>query len=198
MITGCSSPVYTIVNDYFPPENELGLNCIKQNCQTKLEQCNNDCQKIYQICLSKAEIKASEAYRIEASQYQMELLQYQIDKNIYDRQLSHYHKRKDKLNYNIKKYSKYCREEQKHKESDHRDKQENCETVKYYKHQLKHLDKPDYIDEPHQPSLIELTKEFQSSCDQHCQCTPNYNQCYVSCGGQVQSRRLCTANCEDD
>lgn len=38
--------------------------------------------------------------------------------------------------------------------------------------------------------------EHTSSCNQDCDCEPNYRACYSACGGQVLERDVCVAFCD--
>jgi len=187
LISACS-PKYKIVHDYSAPNTESGLQCINQQCQAENTQCQKSCSNKFDSCLVDEEEKAKNDFNKILDQYYLTLESYQnkLEVFYYNEKLYHENIRLYKDNKQraleecaIKKVAKkHCSKYQR--------------AVKSY-----HLNlRPNRPAKPYKPTLRRTTIEYQKVCKNSCQCNDHFNQCYVSCGGKVHTRKICIDNCE--
>lgn len=73
---------------------------------------------------------------------------------------------------------------------------ENCKTRAHqdalYQYEIYKRDQ-----RAHGKHIKKSVSDFDSSysCHNTCDCTPSYNSCYASCGGQVYEKKVCVAFC---
>lgn len=179
------SPRYKIIHDYIPPENESGLACLQQQCHKDNLHCHSQCQKKYNQCLHTQDKAARENFYLVLDDYYSSLELYQSDLELFYEKEKSFHSKKQLLEYKKDQFYKKCKLNK-----------EFCSKHKKYKKKLKKLYRPYKPQKPHKPGLQEEISIAQQSCHSDCQCQDKYNQCYISCGGIVNTRKICLENCE--
>lgn len=185
-LSACS-PQYKLVYDYNPPEHEKGMQCINRQCIKNQNTCQLNCNSTYKGCLSNQEIAARENYPILLDTYYHEMELYESDLYLYHEKLNSYQLKKELVALKIDTALKYCNK--RHIENKH------CSDYHFNKKRLKKIPRPYRPTQPGKPLLVSSIRAFQKLCSKDCQCNNLFNLCYIGCGGQVDSRRLCTKNC---
>jgi len=184
---GCG-PRYMIKNQYIPPASSASQSCLNK-CSSIRQGCQNLCQQNYQYCLDDAYAKAKAVeveeqrayeiaysrYRMDAMQYEHELRNWQRDYYDYSRDLSHYQSQCER---NRDAYACQKRDE-----------------LQRYMKRLSH-DRPREPWVPARPTFEQILVNQQSFCTTNCGCEQSYDNCFVSCGGQVIPHKICVENCD--
>lgn len=169
LLSGCATPRYQAFYSYQPPTDSNGLNCLKSCAQTQA-LCLDDCGKHYAACVLAIEPEVQVRHREALARYDSELKQYQSDLARYHLSLS------IGWGYSAGRYG------------------------------IGHYDPgwpypglyPYYIPPrpPQAPSYAgELKKLSAEKCARDCGCQPNYDACFLGCGGHMTPEQRCIANC---
>ena len=186
-ISSCA-PKYKIVHDYTPPTSTYGLSCLNKQCHKENSHCKHQCQTQFNNCLIKQEHDAAGDYNHILNEYHVKLEHYHNELEYYFQDKEHYRKNKKFLKHKQEHALEQCKNKNLSKEK--------CPSYKRIKKKLNRLNKPYKPVKPHKPSLQQVIAEYQRSCQSDCQCKQGFNQCYVGCGGQVNSRKICIDNCD--
>jgi len=186
LLSACS-PQYKLVHDYYPPKQNKGMECINKQCTKNRNSCQNSCNNNFQNCLINQEKAAHHNYPILLDNYYHEMELYQSDLSLYHEKINNYHLKKDNIKLKMNNALNHCNK--KHKD----DKQ--CSEYHHYKKKLKKIYRPYHPNQPIKPSLAHSIRDFQKSCSKNCQCDDLFNQCYIGCGGKIDTRKICISNC---
>ncbi len=184
LISACA-PRYKIIHDYIPPASNSGLNCLKHKCHKQNLHCQKQCQIQQLNCQIIQEQNAKRDYSQMLMVYYSELELFETRLDMFYRDQEHYRHKKKRLEHKKKHAFEQCKIEK-----------NNCSEYKYFKKKLKKLNKPYKPNKPYIKTLQQTITEYQQSCADDCQCNEYFNQCYVSCGGYVNTRKICIDYCD--
>ena len=187
ILSSCS-PVYKVAHDYTPPKSQKGLVCLK-GCESKLSQCNLQCDRNYSQCSAKAEQQAKKNLTGLLQAYPKKLEIWLDAQDAYLRDLDWYEFQLDIAESRRLRYIDRCLANGKTKNSCHR-------SYRGLYRPLIH-DRP-YFDilRPRKPTLASETARIRKlSCTKDCGCDSKYRLCYSSCGGVVKTKKICIKNC---
>jgi hypothetical protein len=187
LICSCA-PKYKIVHDYTPPTSTYGLSCLNKQCHKQNLYCQNLCLEQYTHCQQLQEQNAIDDFNQILGEYYAKLELHQSKLDLYFQKQKIYLQDKKFLKRKQKHALEQCESKQLNKH--------NCPNYKKFKKKLKKLNKPYKPHKPFKPTLRQTIVDYQKFCHNDCQCKENFNQCYVGCGGQVNSRKICIDNCD--
>ncbi len=179
LFTACS-PKYKIVKEYHPPKTTATTpqtSICLGTCQTKRQACKSSCKSAFNTCKIKADQIAKERYTKQMQYYTQALERYVNDVNI-QMQFSAFDYYSDSF------YLPYAR-------------------GPFYGHanSLFWYDPMpiySYGPRPQRPSLKQEIRKAQAEfCDLDCGCTQQFDDCYIGCGGEVTSKKVCIENCSE-
>jgi len=175
LFLGCT-PKYRVVNSYIPPQNETAPTCLN-TCQIKLDACKKSCKAKFDTCKVKAEVAAKENYKKKMVIYQAKLEQYARDMEMVELERSLYY---DDFYYSGLGYY----------------------GGGFYRPHSLFWASPMPLFVPHRPIRPTIEKEIQNAqmqmCEIDCGCTQSYDNCFISCGGEIKSKKVCIKNCPSD
>ncbi|HER35694.1 MAG: hypothetical protein JXJ30_08995 [Halothiobacillaceae bacterium] len=174
LLAGCASPRYATEVRYLPPTGAGGQACL-QGCQTEMRACQADCQSRRQSCIATIEPRVDDAFDQALRQYEAERRVYMRERRFYqiDQSLSFgFHRHPFYYGYGYG-----------------------------YRDPFWYTDR--YFDDPpvppEAPSRTAIRERLvDQECNIDCGCQPAFDQCYIGCGGQVERRVVCVANCDDE
>lgn len=177
--TACS-PKYKVVKEYHPPKivNSSDASICIGLCESKRNACQQKCKNAFSSCQVKAHRIAKQRYAVKIQKYTSQLENYvnEMQINNLDMRLYHfdyygypyYHPRYGRG------YSGYG------------------SSLFWYDPMPYHS----YATRPQKPSLEqEKLKAEAEVCNLDCGCTQSFDNCYIGCGGQVVSKKICIENC---
>ena len=179
------SPRYKIIHDYIPPANDSGLACLQQHCHKDNLHCHSECQKNYNQCLNSQDKGVRKDFNLVLDKYYTNLELYQSDLELFYEKEKSFHSETKLLEHKKDQFLKKCKLDN-----------EFCSEHKKYLKKLKNLHQPYMPKKPDKPNLLEEISKAQQSCHSDCQCQDKYNTCYISCGGVVNTRKICLENCK--
>lgn len=187
VVTSCS-PVYKVAHDYKPPSTKRGLICL-QGCQSQLKQCSQRCSVKYNNCSIKATSQAKKRLPKLLQAYPQKLEQWLNAKAQYQSELDWYEFRLDMARLRRDQHITHCVNEGKKKSKCTR-------TYGYYLTDFPYSRPSFSVPRPKKPTLEgEASKIRQLNCSTDCGCQSSYRLCYTSCGGVVNSKKVCIKNC---
>ncbi len=166
---GCTAqPRYQTLFQYEPPTDPAALLCL-QGCEKKLESCTNNCSATYTACVRSIEPEVRSQYADAQKRYEGAWTQYQRDQENYRLSLS--------IGY-VNSGGWYGQG--------------------WYDPWWPGVYQPYYYppQPPVPPSYIdELSKLSAQMCNRDCACQPNYDACFLGCGGKKVLEQRCIVNC---
>lgn len=181
-------PIYTTRNEYVPPTTPRALTCLNQ-CEAKINICQNSCDVKKQQCMQQASRTASLTLPTEETAYVNKLERYITEKKYYDLEQQDRRRQLRRLEIDYDLYGKKCNGDKYF-----------CTRQNEIKRELRDLKYASKIDIPRYPIKPTLTSEtlrHQASCSADCGCKLRYDSCYTSCGGQIVPHKICTSNCPE-
>jgi hypothetical protein len=175
--TACS-PKYKVVKEYHPPKitNSSEATICIGLCESKRTVCKTKCEEAFGSCKVKAHRIAKERYATKMQKYTAQLESYvnSIQPYNYDMRFYHFDYYGYPFYYPRYGYGGFA----------------NSlfwyDPMPYYS----------YAPKPKKPSLEqEKLKAEAEFCDLDCGCSQKFDTCYIGCGGQVVSKKLCIENC---
>lgn len=165
VLAGCATPQYQTTVRLIPPADAAGRACV-QACEVQKDACQADCQSRYQACVKTLEPQVEARYTDALKKYELDLKRYATALRHYDMQL-----RFDWMNsYPYRGFYWW-----------------DPWPVAYFP--------PPYA-EPSMPTRAEVRAQLeQTNCESDCGCLPDYDSCFVACGGQRLSETVCIKNC---
>jgi len=173
IISSCG-PRYKVTTNFVQPSDNFGKECVRSAIEHRHE-CENDCRKIYNKCLSDSEISAKQTYNDSLKRYNDDMIRYRAKKETYDRQ---YHLREQ-----LQSLKKKCKK--------------NAEHCNEYKNSLLYSALEPYPQEPRSPDMNYYIKEHSKYCSSYCSCEHKYEVEFQSCGGKIIQNKICVSNCPD-
>lgn len=170
LLAACATPRYQTVYRYEPPADAAGRACLAQ-CEQQLKVCQEDCAEGYTACVRSLEPEAKMRHAEALQRFEGELDQYRRELDRYHLSLSlgwgHFHDGWFGGGW----YDPWW-------------------PYGWYG--------PPYYPPapPRMPSYAEeLAKLRTAECDRDCGCQPNYDACFLRCGGVKIPEQRCIANC---
>ena len=164
-LAGCATPQYQTEVRLIPPADAQGRACV-QGCDARKSACQTDCQTRYQTCAKAIEPQVEARYTDALKQYELDLRRYAAALRYYEMQL-----RFDWMNSYAYPYP-YGWEPW---------------PRPYF---------PPPYREPVMPTRDSVRAQLEkSNCRADCGCLPAYDSCFVGCGGQRLSEKICIKNC---
>jgi hypothetical protein len=95
IVVGCS-PKYIVKTHYIVPETEEGQSCSRE-CNSNRVNCQDRCDKKYNICLSKAREDAESRIDMELEKYDRDMIDYRRKMSMFDKKKMALQRRRDSL-----------------------------------------------------------------------------------------------------
>ena len=170
LLEGCATPRYQSVYRYEPPADAVGRACVTQCAQTQ-KLCLEDCRQNYTACVKHLEPEARARHADALERHEDAMDQYR-------RALDHYH-----LNLSLGwgHYDDWYG-------AGWYESRWPYGGYRYYDYPPPEPPRPPYYED-------ELARLSVEKCDQDCACQPDYENCFVGCGGRKISQQRCFANC---
>jgi len=177
-LSACS-PKYKVVKEYHPPKiaQSSEATICTGLCESKRSACKQKCESAFSSCQVKAHRIAKQRYAAKMQAYTNQLENYvdDMDARNFDMNFSYFGYYG--YPYYYPRYGGYA----------------NSlfwyDPMPYYYH-------TNYRSKPQKPSLAqEKLKAEAEVCDLDCGCTQSFDSCYIGCGGQVVSKKICIENC---
>lgn len=167
-VAGCATPRYETVQSYESPASPEGQVCVK-GCEAALDACRAECRATWQACAEGLEPQVDEGYARALKHYAEELRLYRHDLDHYqwDLWLGWGH------GYSGFWYSPWPY------------------------HGWPGFYPGHYPSPPGDPPTKEAVRAslLKSQCRDDCGCQSGYDACFVGCGGKVETRTRCVADC---
>ncbi len=178
-------PKYKIVKTYIPPKDEA---CLK-GCKRRLAECKNKCFENYRKCLKESADRAKKIYEVLYEDYKRSLEDYYFQYREYLFALERFRSIEYSLREDYKFYSRIC--------SKYKDR-EACRRRDYLKRFLRNLpyERPVKPVRPVKPDYRRILAKESKACNCDCRCTQEYNVCFQSCGGRIETKKICVENCD--
>ncbi len=189
LVFSACSPKYEVRKTY--DSANANISCIN-SCENNEKQCNTDCRKSYNICLSDARVRANDMIYDYDREYKVNLYHYKKAKNNYDREYKFWLKEYENIQFDYDYYNGQCNIS-KNKNS------YECKKKEYFSSRLtKYTNtKPTEPIKIKRVRLSDLVVQEQSSCTLNCGCTDVYDRCFSKCGGKITYQKFCISNCDD-
>ncbi|MCU0842776.1 MAG: hypothetical protein MUC79_13815 [Thiobacillaceae bacterium] len=175
-LQGCASPRYQTVYRYEPPTDPAGLACLAR-CEEKLAACQADCRTRYQACARETEPLVEDRYAAALQAYADELDRYRLELRQYDFGIwaSWHH---GGFWYQPGPYHGWP----------------------YYGWPYYGWPGPYAYSSPSPPPPRPTRESVQAQlrkekCVDDCGCQPNYDACFLACGGRRIPETRCVADC---
>jgi len=188
LLTACS-PKYEIKTLYTLPTDTQGRSCV-QTCSTERKLCQAHCNQKQDVCLIEAKQNAQNAYPELMREYQDVLAQYNDAMNQYESEFSTWKREERRVHQDFNHYQESCSHGPQNSYECRRAGELDAALQSLEEHQ------PQAVERPIKPSLNGEIKKEQQYCSNECGCTKDYDNCFVSCGGQLQYKKFCIENCE--
>ena len=177
-LSACS-PKYKVVKEYHPPkisQNATSTSICLGNCEVKRTACKRTCESAFTSCQVKAHRIANQRYAKKMQAYTAKLENY-VD----EMQMNNFNMRFDYFGYPFYRprygYGPY---------GGYANSLFWYDPMPMYRH----------VPKPHKPSLEqEKLKAETEFCDLDCACTQKFDDCYIGCGGEIASKKICIENC---
>ncbi len=184
-ISGCA-PKYKITQQYIAPTSQEAKTCIK-SCYLQMRECEEACKLRFNNCKTNAQQVGKKRYEKKMSAYTYDLEKYASDLKRYEDKYELCEDRREDY-YNLLEIS--CKGDT------------TCMKRGLFKRRFPFCSFENYRIEPIQPRRPNLQTEIDKATDRLCQidcgCQRTYDKCYVSCGGEIVTKRECIENCKED
>ncbi len=186
LFSGCS-PKYQITQEYIAPSEQEAKTCIK-SCYLQMRECEDACKIRFENCKNKAQKVGQENYQKKMKEYVHNLEKYADDLREYEQRYEHCEDRREDY-YNLLEIS--CKGDSK------------CIKKGLFNRRVPfcRFDNDSFIEpiKPRKPDLqMEIDRATNKLCQVDCNCQKNYDKCYVSCGGEIITKKECIENCKED
>lgn len=190
LLTGCG-PKYELVNQRKSPIGDpIAAECMQQ-CRTKNDSCARSCSSEKNACLTEQKERAANDWPAKSELFAAETQTYYAEKALYDQESRRISAEQKSLTRTFNDYKYKCKTSVFNRAT-------YCSRAETTRLQLLAL-LSEGSDEPKKPkkkSLSGLTKEYQKLCDQPCGCEESFEICFQSCGGTIETKRICVSGCE--
>jgi len=188
LLTACS-PKYVVKTVYIQPSTKQEKVCV-QECNVKRQTCQIHCNQKRDNCLVEAEKKAKESFPSMLDEYDYIMHQYEREQNRYEVEIASWDRNHHHLEEKFQTYRRLCDNKKDRKSYE-------CRRAREIDSELESIEaiEPTAPPHPHEPILAEEIKKAQSSCSNNCGCQDDYDNCFVSCGGTLDYKKICVENC---
>ena len=186
-LSGCV-PRYTIKHLYIPPVGTKAKQCL-QTCKDERVACDIKCQDSYNNCLNKAFLRAKDIKGIEDTNYDKAYESYLQKLNEYKNHMLSWQSEYDKDRSDWSYFQSKCK---------NRHDRYACSRVNELSWTLRKMIniKPKEPQAPIKKSFVQILKNEQKVCKSDCGCQNDYDTCFLNCGGEIQLKKICIANCD--
>jgi hypothetical protein len=186
-ISGCA-PEYTVKNIYIPPVGYKAKQCLN-SCRYEKADCDTKCQNSYNKCLNEAFLRAKDIKAIEDKQYSKRYGRYIRRLNDYNARMFDWQNEYDQ---NYRDWS-YFRDKCKANHDSYA-----CDRANDLRYIIRKSlrTKPKEPRAPVKKSFSQIVKNEQKLCKSDCGCQKEYDICFLNCGGEIQLKKICIANCD--
>ena len=193
LLTACGPRMQT-VKDYYPPDSDAGMRCV-QNATSEQSRCETNNQLRLNQCHRDAEVQGQMAFDDANREYTLLLERYIDDNEYYDEQVKEYQEQRRLLIRDGElAYIKCSRDVN----MTAIDKHPKCKTyLDKGRRRADELLEPMQPTKPVAPSLGSITSRIKSACrSTQVNCASQFDQAYQACGGRIEARQVCVANCD--
>ncbi len=185
--SGCA-PKFLVKNVYIPPVGKKAKSCLN-NCSYKKQQCQSRCDSEYNVCLNEALKRAKDIKAISDLEYKKRYSIYIEKLNTYNTKIHDWQIVYDATYRDWIYFRNRC------KKSNDR---YACDRVRDLRFVLDKMinHKPIAPKPPVRASLNQILQKEQAVCKNDCGCQREYDVCFLNCGGEIQMRKICIANCD--
>lgn len=186
---GCG-PKYELVKQRQAPVGEAAANCMKE-CRIENSTCSSNCAAQSNICMDEQKIRATADWPHKLELFNVEMEAYHAQKSSYDQQKTKNQAEINTLTNTFNTYKYKCKSAVFNRSA-------YCAQAETARLQLLSAlsDTPKEPKKPKKLSLAQLTSEYQESCSQECGCESTFDMCFQTCGGTVETKRVCVSGCE--
>jgi len=177
-LSACS-PKYKVVKEYHPPKilNSSEASICVGVCESTRSACKATCEAAFSSCQVKAHRIAKQRYAVKMQQYTNQLENYVDDMYMGSYDMRFYHFDYYGYPYYYPRYGGYA-------------------NSLFWYDPMPYYHYSSYQNKPKKPSLAqEKLKAEAEVCDLDCGCTQRFDNCYIGCGGKVESKKICIENC---
>ncbi len=184
ILVSCGSK-YSVVKNYIPSGNK---ECVEQ-CKIRLAGCKTKCLEDYRTCLKESVDRAKKIYEVLYEDYRNKLEDYHLQYREYLFTLEKFRVIESSLREDYEFFSRICKK--------YKDK-EACKRRNYLKKHLRkiHFDRPLKPLKPVKPDYRQILVKERKACVCDCGCMQEYDVCFQSCGGRIETKRICVENCD--
>jgi hypothetical protein len=189
-LTGCG-PKYKLVKQRQAPLNSQMVSACMQECRIQNNSCTNNCSSELKDCLNEQKQKAVADWPGKLELHNSQMQTYYAEKSLYDQHEANVNARRSSLMNTFNTYKYKCQNAVFNRAS-------YCGKAEAARLQLLSA-LTDNAQEPKKPkklSLQKLTSEYQQVCSRDCGCEQSFDTCFESCGGTIQTKRICVSGCE--
>ncbi len=184
-ISGCS-PKYQIIQEYIAPTQKEAKECIKK-CYLQMRECEEACKIRFNSCKENAKVIGEKNYKQKMKTYVSDLEKYIEELKKYEQRYELCEDRREDY-YNLLEIS--CKGDSK------------CIKRGLFNRRFPFCTFDEFYTEPIKPKRPNLEQEIKNAintlCQVDCNCQKNYDKCYVSCGGEIVTKKECIENCKEE
>lgn len=192
VITACG-PRLEQVKNYVPPIGENGLACI-QMAQTDRQSCNDNNTYLVRACNDKAERESYDALQTRERQYTAELEQFiDLQKDFNNARAAYNEQRRLIMRDGELAYIRCSND------INLAQLEQFPQCKRFFDEAEKKADRllvPREPLSPVKPNHADILRELSRNCSsQTTDCNQNFDDAYISCGGQINFSTICVDNC---
>ncbi|BAN69247.1 hypothetical protein [endosymbiont of unidentified scaly snail isolate Monju] len=185
LLAGCGAR-YEVIEDFVPPADRKARACIA-GCEQQRQACEAACDHRFQACRERAEARAHTDLPARRRAYLDRLDIYLRERELWLDEQALQLRQRQLLEARIAQLEPRCT----------RDERSGCSELNRLRRERDALVLPDPPERPAEPTLESLVARYQADCRRDCDCDASFRACYIGCGGEVRSRRVCVANCDE-
>jgi len=188
LFTACS-PKYVVKTHYTLPTDAQGKACV-QTCSNEQKICQAHCNQKQDSCLVTAKQSVTDAFPALMHEYDYILNEYHYAMDRYNLEMDSWQREERRVHQDYEHYRSSCHGKPKNAYE--------CRRAHELDGQLHSIESHQPIApvRPVKPSLASEIKHAQKNCSNECGCTKSYDTCFAACGGKLDFKRICVANCK--
>ena len=182
-LSACS-PKYKVVKEYHAPKvsQNADTSVCLGNCETQRNACKSKCDAALSSCKMKAHRVALERYEAKMQRYTQKLESYVNQMDMNQIRMSFFYARPYGSPFYGRGYGY-------HPYGGFANSLFWYDPMPFYGYGT-------YGPKPRKPSLAKEQRLAEAEfCDGDCACTQKFDNCYIGCGGEVLSKKVCIENC---
>jgi hypothetical protein len=190
IVAGCG-PKYKLVKQrQAPPDSQTASDCMRE-CRIQNNTCTYRCSSERGVCLEEQKQRAVADWPNKLELFNAEMQTYHAEKSLYEQETRRINAQKNSLVSTFNTYKYKCQNSIFNRAA-------YCSQAETARLQLLSVlaENPKEPRKPKKWSLDKLTAEYQESCPQECSCEKSFDTCFESCGGTIETKRICVSGCE--